>query len=319
MRILFYRADGATEPWLTDLRARLPGADLAVWRDGEVLEPCDYAVLWAPPAALVRQLSEVSGAGRPSPRLKAIFMAGAGVDGLLKHGDAVPDVPIVRLGDAGMGVQMAEYVVHAVLRYFRRFDEYEKQARRGVWAPLPQHHKDDFSIGVLGMGVLGRQVIDALAPFGFPLRGWSRSPRTLDGVACFAGMEELDDFLAGTRVLVCMLPLTPHTANLLDRHRLSVLPQGAYLINVARGGLVAEPDLLTLIRACHIAGATLDVFRNEPLPAPHPFWDEPRITLTPHISALTLCREAACQIAEKIGQFERGEPVDHVVDRERGY
>jgi glyoxylate/hydroxypyruvate reductase A len=318
MRILFYRADGATEPWLTDLGERLPQAELAVWRDGDPVEPCDYALLWAPPAALVRGLGGMAAPGG-SGRLKAIFMAGAGVDGLLKHGDAVPNVPIVRLGDAGMGVQMAEYVVHAVLRYFRRFDEYEKQARRGVWAPLPQHHKEDFSIGVLGMGVLGQQVLGALAPFGFPLRGWSRTPRQLAGVESYAGMDELEAFLGGTRVLVCMLPLTPDTANLLDRHRLSMLPQGAYLINVARGGLVAEPDLLTLIRACHIAGATLDVFRNEPLPAPHPFWDEPRITMTPHISALTVCRDAVIQIADKIGKLERGEPVAHVVDREHGY
>jgi glyoxylate/hydroxypyruvate reductase A len=125
--------------------------------------------------------------------------------------------------------------------------------------------------------------------------------------------------LAGTRVLVCMLPLTPETTNLLDRARLSLLPQGSYLINVARGAHVAEPDLLTLIRSGHLAGATLDVFRNEPLPAPHPFWEEPRITMTPHISALTVRQDSVRQIAGKIGQLEHGEPVADVVDRTRGY
>ena len=136
---------------------------------------------------------------------------------------------------------------------------------------------------------------------------------------CYAGMEALGDFLAGTRVLVSLLPLTPETNNLLDRRRLSTLPQGAYLINVARGAQVAEPDLLTLIRAGHIAGATLDVFRNEPLPAPHPFWEEPRITITPHISALTVRGEAVRQIIDKITAIEAGQQVDDVVDRNLGY
>ena len=128
MRILLYRADGQTGPWVTDFAQVLPHADVVVWQEGAREAPCDYAVLWAPPAALLGQLAHV----------KAIFLAGAGVDAILKFGDALPSVPIVRLGDAGMAVQMAEYVAHAVLRYFRRFDDYEKQARRGIWAPLPQ-------------------------------------------------------------------------------------------------------------------------------------------------------------------------------------
>jgi glyoxylate/hydroxypyruvate reductase len=132
-------------------------------------------------------------------------------------------------------------------------------------------------------------------------------------------MDSLEAFLSGTRVLVSLLPLTAATNNLLDRRRLATLPQGAYIINVARGAQVAEPDLLALIRAGHIAGATLDVFRNEPLPAPHPFWDEPRITITPHISALTVRGEAVRQIVDKITAFEAGQPVDDLVDRNLGY
>jgi glyoxylate/hydroxypyruvate reductase A len=309
MRILLYRADGNTQPWVAGFKAALPFAEVAVWHDNATIAPCDYAVLWSPTPELLEPLSHV----------KAIFSTGAGVDALLKFADVLPQVPIIRLGDAGMAVQMAEYVTHSVLRYFRRFDEYEKQARAGTWKQLPQHRKEDFTIGVMGTGVLGMRVLESLAHFGFPLRGWSRSEKQIEGVACFSGSEGLDDFLRGTRVLVCMLPLTTETANLLDRARLSLLPQGAYLINVARGAHVAEPDLLTLIRAGHIAGATLDVFRNEPLPGPHPFWDEPRITLTPHISALTLPFESAVQIAGKINAMERGEAVADVVDRTRGY
>ena len=313
MRILVYRADGHSAAWVADLATALPGVEVLAWQPGEgeggCAGECDYAVLWAPPLELLAQLANV----------KAIFVTGAGVDAILKFGAALPSVPIIRLGDAGMAVQMAEYVAHAVLRYFRRFDDYERQARRGIWAALPQHDKQNFSIGVLGMGMLGARVLETMAHFGFPLRGWSRTPRQVDGVACFSGTKGLPAFLAGTRVLVCMLPLTLETTNLLDRTRLSLLPRGAYLINVARGAHVAEPDVLALIRSGHLAGATLDVFRNEPLPAPHPFWNEPKITITPHISALTVRQDSVRQIAGKIYALENGEPVADVVDRTKGY
>ncbi len=308
MRLLIYRADGNTAPWLRDFTKALPELEIVAWSGGAV-PACDYALVWGPPLELIEQLAAV----------KAIFVAGAGVDALLKFGDALPDVPIVRLGDAGMGVQMAEYVLYAVLRYFRRFDDYDSQARDGVWEPLALASKDAFTIGVMGTGALGKRVLEALGHFGFPLRGWSRTAKTIDGVSCFAGTAQLDDFLSGTRVLVCMLPLTPETTHLLDRARLEKLPKGAYIINVARGAMIAEPDLLALIRSGHIAGATLDVFRNEPLPSPHPFWGEPRISITPHISALTVRGDSVRQIAHKINALERGEPIADVVDRKLGY
>lgn len=310
MRILLHRADGKTEPWIKDFAKYLPEADIEIWHAGEKNQACDYAVVWSPPEAMLPELAQV----------KAIFVTGAGVDALLKFNDALPShIPIIRLEDAGMALQMAEYVTHSVLRYFRRLDEYEVQARAGQWLPLPQHPKEDFAVGVLGMGVLGTRVLEALAPFGFPLRGWSRTEKSMTGVQCFHGAEGLDTFLRGSRVLVCMLPLTPDTNNLINRTNMGKLPQGSYLINVARGAHVAEPDLLALIKSGHIAAATLDVFRNEPLPAQHPFWQEPRITITPHISALTLRRESVQQIAEKIRKTAKGETVAGVVDRNQGY
>lgn len=309
MRIVLYRGDGVIEPWEREFSAVMPHAETVTWKEGQLLPPCDYAVLWNPAPGLLAQLGDV----------RAIFLMGAGVDAVLKFGDALPRVPLVRLGDAGMGVQMAEYVAHAVLRYFRRFDEYEQQARHGAWNPLPQHPKDSFTIGVMGLGRLGMPVVEAMRHFGFPVRGWSRAPRDIPGVPTYAGMEELDAFLHGTRVLVVLLPLTAETSNLLDRHRLGKLAPGAYLINVSRGAILAEPDLMTLIRSGHIAGATLDVFRHEPLPAPHPFWNEPRISLTPHISALTMRHDAVRQIADKIDALEHGQPVADLVDRQLGY
>jgi len=162
-------------------------------------------------------------------------------------------------------------------------------------------------------------VVAAMRHFGFPVRGWSRSPKDIPGVPTYAGLAQLDDFLHGTRVLVCLLPLTADTTNLLDRHNLGKLAPGAYLINVSRGAILAEPDVMTLIRSGHIAGATLDVFRHEPLPAQHPFWNEPRIALTPHISALTMRTDAVRQIADKIAALEHGQPVADLVDRHLGY
>ena len=310
MRILLYRGDGDTAPWAEEFARHLPEAEMVAWQEGVSHAPCDYAVSWGSPEAALRELAEV----------KAIFLGGAGADAILKHEDAIPrHVPIVRLGDAGMGIQMAEYVLHAVLRYYRRFDEYEAQARAGEWKPLPQHRRDEFSVGVLGAGVLGKHVLEALKPFGFPLHTWSRSAKQIEGVQAHAGDEGLDAILRASRVLVCMLPLTPETSNLLNRNNLAKLQQGAYLINVARGAQVSEPDLLAMVKSGQIAGATLDVFRNEPLPVQHPFWQEPRITITPHISALTQRSESVQQIAGKIRQLEKGEPIADVINRELGY
>jgi len=310
MRILLHRADGKTEPWIKDFARHLPEAEVVVWQEGVKAPPCDYAVIWSPPEAMLRELAEV----------RAIFLTGAGADAILKFEHEIShDIPIIRLGDAGMGIQMAEYVTHAVLRYFRRLDEYELQARHGSWLQLPHLHKEDFAVGVLGMGVLGMRVIHALKEFGFPVRGWSRTPKQVAGVQCFSGPEGLDTFLRGANAVVCMLPLTPETNNVLSRGNMLKLPQGAYIINVARGAHVNEPDLLNLIKSGHIAGATLDVFRNEPLPVQHPFWEEQRVTITPHIAALTLRRESVQQIAGKIRQLEKGEQVADVINRLHGY
>ena len=307
LRILLYRSDGQTAAWEAAFKAALPQAQVTTWIAGSA--DCDYAVIWAPPAALVAQLQHV----------KAIFLMGAGVDAILAFGAALPSAPLIRLGDAGMGLQMAEYVLHAVLRYFRRFDEYDRQLRLGVWKPLPAHDRSDFTVGVLGLGQLGTRVIDALRPFGFPLRGWSRRSKTIDGVACYAGLDALDDFLRGTRVLVCLLPLTLETENLLDRARLALLARGGFVINVARGAHIDDQALLALIREGYLAGATLDVFRTEPLPLDHPFWGEPRVTITPHVSALTLLDESVHQIAGKMQALARGDTVADIVDRTAGY
>ncbi len=309
MDIIFHSAGANPELWQNALQQAMPEANMRIWHEGDTA-PADYALVWKPPAAMLR--------GRTD--LKAIFNLGAGVDAILQLGDALPaGVPVIRLDDAGMGVQMAEFVAHAVLRYFRRLDDYARQNQQQVWRFLTPYEKKDFSIGVLGLGVLGNRIIDALRGFDFPLNGWSRTQKSVTCVNCYAGHDQLDQFLKASKVLVVILPLTTETENLLDREKLALLPKGAYLINVARGAHLIENDLLDLIQEGHIAGATLDVFREEPLAPTHPFWQEPRITLTPHISALTMRDESARQIAAKIQALQAGQAIAGLVDQSRGY
>ena len=306
MKITFCCTDTKAEPWLQGLAAALPGADITVWQPGA--PQADYAVVWAPPQQFMDE----------QPGLKALFNIGAGVDALLKL-RLPPQALVVRLDDAGMAVQMAEYVCHAVIRHFREFDAYEADMAAGRWGYRKPRLRGDFPIGVMGLGVLGERVAKALAQFDFPVNGWSRSPKAIDGVRGFAGAAQFNDFLAASRVLVNLLPLTPETVDVIHRDTLARLQPGAYVINVARGAHLVEDDLLAAIDSGHVAGATLDVFRTEPLPAGHAFWNHPRITITPHTSARTLREESIAQIARKMAALERGEPVAGVVDAARGY
>ena len=309
MRIAFCCTGTAPEPWLQGLSAALPGAEVQVWAPGA--PPADFAVVWAPPQAFIDE----------QPGLKALFNIGAGVDALLKL-RLPPNALVVRLDDAGMAVQMAEYVCHAVIRHFREFDVYDADTARGQWSFRKPRVRADFPVGVMGLGVLGARVAQALRTFEFPVNGWSRSPKTLDGVRCFAGQGGFHGFLAASRVLVNLLPLTADTHNILNRDSLQRLQPGGYVINVARGAHLVDDDLLALLASGHLAGATLDVFRTEPLPAGHPFWGHPAITVTPHTSARTLRDESIAQIARKIAAFAQGQPLAQlsgVVDVAMGY
>ena len=306
MKVTFCCTGTKPEPWLDGLRAALPGAEVSVWEPGA--PQADYAVVWAPPQQFMDE----------QPAIKALFNIGAGVDGLLKL-QLPPNAKVVRLDDAGMSVQMAEYVAQAVIRHFRELDGYESDMRNGKWAFRKPQTRADFPVGVMGLGVLGERVAKAVNVFEFPVRGWSRSPKQIDGVQTFSGDAGFTEFLQGTRILVNLLPLTPETENIINRNTLSQLQRGAYIINVARGAHVVDQDLIAMIHEGHIAGAMLDVFRQEPLPADHPFWQVPQITMTPHTSARTLRDESIAQIVGKVAAMSRGEPVLGMVDPQRGY
>ncbi len=306
MNITFCCTNTKAESWLDGLRAAFPQATVDQWAPGA--PPADYAVVWAPPQQFLEE----------QPRLKALFNIGAGVDALLQL-RLPPETKVVRLDDAGMSVQMAEYVCHAVIRHFREFDGYEADVSQGRWSFRKPHDRADFPVGVLGLGVLGERVARALRVFEFPVHGWSRSAKCIQGVVCHSGSDQLNNFLGQCRVLVNLLPLTPETKDILNRKTLSQLQPGGYLINVARGAHLVDDDLIALLDSGHLAGATLDVFRTEPLPASHPFWQHPKIQITPHTSARTLRSESIAQIAGKIAALEHGEWVAGIVDPVRGY
>jgi glyoxylate/hydroxypyruvate reductase A len=309
LQILFFNPDPDSHAgWLQLLTAALPDAAVRLWQRGDNAS-ADYALVWQQPPELLQ-----------APRgLKAVFNLGAGVDAVLKQLTQQPELPLIRIDDGAMAIQMAEYACYGVLHYFRQFDRYGQQARDGQWIRLAPRDKSQFTVGILGLGVLGSRIAQALRHFDFPVQGWTRGPRPASDIPTFHGADGLQQILRTSNVLVCILPLTGETRGLLDRAALEQLPPHSYIINVARGAHLVQDDLLTLIRSGHLAGAMLDVFDEEPLPPQHPFWREPRITITPHISAKTVRAESIRQITQKIAALERGESVAGLVDRNKGY
>jgi glyoxylate/hydroxypyruvate reductase A len=292
--------------WRDALAERLPEARVHAGLDAPA---CDYAVVWRPPAQLFEQ----------QRHLKALFSLGAGVNGLLAMPSLPRDLPLIRMEDCGMAAQMIEYALHVSLRHFRRFRDYEQAQAQLRWAPQALRLRSDFQVGILGLGVLGGAVARAMADFGFSVSGWSRTARSVPGVCCEHGPGGLAAVLARSELLMLLLPLTSETEGLLNRARLAQLPTGAAVVNLSRGEVVDDDALLEALDAGRITEAHLDVFRQEPLAPEHPYWQHPRVRLTPHVAALTPHAIACKQVAEKIRCLQAGKPVSGVVDRLRGY
>jgi glyoxylate/hydroxypyruvate reductase A len=284
--------------------------DLQVWNRQST--GARYAVVWLPPADLF-----AAEAG-----LRAVFNLGAGVDALLARGVVPPELPIIRLVDAGMAPKIAEYACFAIARIARGLDRFAPPPQ-GVRNWDAERSREDLPrVGVLGLGAMGAAVLEAAARFGYPVAGWSRSPRKIAGVETFAGMQQLGAFLARTQVLVNALPLTGETRDLLDRRFFAQMPEGSHVINVGRGGTIVDEDLLAALDEGRLASATLDVFRVEPLPPDHPFWSHAKVTVTPHLAAPTPHGPASEQIAAALKQLESGvapRDLPGYVDRLAGY
>lgn len=306
---ILYRSDAPrAAAWASYFAEHAPDLDLRVWPDAGKLDEVEYLIAWQAPAEFLATL----------PRLKVLFSSGAGVD----HVDfsAVPaHIPIVRMVEPGIINGMVEYVSLAVLALHRDFFDYVAAKAARVWNPLEVPPASARSIGVMGMGSLGRAVLERLGTYGFRLRGWNRSLRRMDGVESFAGPDQLQPFLEGCDILICLLPLTPATRGILNRKLFSALPAGAALINVGRGPHLVDADLLEALDSGRLSRAILDVTDPEPLPAEHPFWTHPRVLVTPHVASMTQPETAAPILLENVRRHRRGEPLLDLVDRSRGY
>jgi len=308
MTLLFVWRDGDTAGWIAALQSHMPELDIRVWPDIGDPHEVAFALVWG----------ELAGAFRRLANLEIIFSLGAGVEHLLGRPD-LPSVPIVRLVDPALRVGMVEYVLMRVLHYHRRMPEYAAQQRRHQWREMVQTQPHERRVGVMGLGELGGAVAEALIGLGFDVAGWTRTRRAMPGVACFHGPNGLHQFLDRSDILVCLLPLTQDTENILNAELFATLPRGACIINVARGGHLVDDDLIAVLDAGQLDGATLDVFRTEPLAPDHAFWSHGKITVTPHISAWSLPESGAKAVCDNIRRHLAGEELLHVVDRERGY
>lgn len=309
MALLFLSDSDDPVVWRAALTRRLPGLDMRVWPEIGNAAEIEAALVWNhPPGALAR-----------CPNLRAVLSLGAGVNHILDDPALPAHVPVARIVDPSLAAGMAEYASLAVLRYHRNFDVYERLQRERHWKRLPIPVAARRRVGVLGLGEIGMACARAILALGFPVAGWSRTPKSLDGIASHAGPDGLARFLAATDILVCVLPLTAETRGLINRTTLAALPRGAFVINIARGAHVVEADLIAALDSGHIAGATLDVFADEPLPRDHPFWTHPQVTVTPHIAALTNPATAAEGVADNLRRLAEGRPLLHLVDRARGY
>lgn len=299
--------------WVRLFREQPGGRSVYAWPDdpGDPAEVA-YACVWRPPEGLLDTL----------PNLKMIVNLGAGADHLLAD-PRLPNVPIVRAAHPDLSMRVTEYVVLHTLRYHRRQPLYDAQQGQHVWRVHPQPAASEVTVGVMGLGVIGSEAARVLARIGFKVVGWSTRAKQVD-VQVFHGADGLDPFLAQTEILICLLPLTAETHGILNRSLFAKLKRdgaagGAFLINAGRGGLQIDADILAALDDGTLAGATLDVFPHEPLPAQSPMWLHPKVTVTPHNAGDILPAFLVADVMQQIGRLERGEPLLNLVDRRRGY
>lgn len=309
MALIFKCEAARAAAWRKAFEKQMPTLDLRMWDEPGDIADIEYAMVWKPPRGVLRGF----------PNLKAIFSIGAGVDHLFSDTELPEGVPVVRMVEPELTRGMTEYAVLHVLRHHRRQHEMEGNQRDRKWELISGPTAPSRRVGVMGLGELGRAAALALAALEFDVAGWSRTPKDIPGVECFHGDFAKDAFLARSEILICLLPLTAETEGILNAELFDRLPRGASVINAARGGHQIEDDILAALDSGQLSEATLDVFRQEPLPGDHHFWRHPRVTITPHNASLTDPDGAVRQVAENIQRIRRGEPPSNIVDPKMGY
>jgi len=306
--ILLATGSWDSKSWVAAIRAGDPDRPLQVWPDIADPSQIAYALVWEPQAGLLSRL----------PNLRVIFSLGAGVDLLLAQPD-LPDIPIVRVVDPDLTQRMTEWVVLQVLIHHRQQRTYDRQQAARVWKELRQPAARDVRVGIMGLGVLGRDAATVLRRLGFNVAGWSRRPADIENITYFYGRSALDRFLERTDILVSLLPLTPETKGILATPLFEKLARdgalgGPVLINAGRGGLQVEADIVSAIKRGVLVGASLDVFEREPLDLGSPLWALPNVIITPHAAAASAPTALIPPILDQIRDFEAGKPLQNVVD-----
>jgi len=315
MALLVIGSDRA-QSFAETARSFAPDRDIRLHGAHGAEDEVEYALAWQPPV----------GALKTFPNLKLIVSVGAGVDHLFRDRE-LPAVPVSRYVDPDLTTRMTEYIVLHTLLHTRRLTEYQSQQRNTTWRYLPEATASQVRVGIMGLGVLGQAAATALLRLGYQVRGWSRSAKSVDGVACFAGTEGLDAFLDETDILAVLLPLTPATEGLIDRSVLKRLSRsgrhprmpGPVLINAGRGKLQVEADILAALEAGELYAASLDVFETEPLPAESPLWGHPRVIVTPHNAAESADESIVSYFLRQVERVERGEDAENIVNPKVGY
>lgn len=296
-------------PWVKALKEKRPELDVRIYPHDLPREEVTFALAWNHPLGVFKEF----------PNLKSISSLGAGVDHILKDPDIPEQVQITRIKDENLTNDMADFTMALVLNHMRGLHAYKAAEKTQTWKPHKYKRNEDVTVGVMGIGTLGTEVAHRLSSIGFKVTGWASSAKRLESIKVYTGPDERDAFLATADILICLLPLTPETANILNKDNLLKLPKQAYVINVARGEHLVEEDLIQVIDAGHLAGASLDVLREEPLPEGHPFWTHPKISVTPHIASVTDPESAVVQLLENYDRAQSGEPLLNLVSRTKGY
>ncbi len=309
MAIVVIRQDNKLDAWKKALIAKASNTAIYSYLEDHPKEEITMACVWKQPPETLNLY----------PNLKCIASFGAGVDFIFKDHSVPKHIPITRVVDPVLASDMSEFVLALILGFLKNLTTYRTDQLKKVWSPQEYKRISDVNVGIMGMGALGEKLAEDLIKNRFRVIGWAKSKKIIPGVDLYTGNSQKNTFLSHSNILVCLLPLTKETTGILNRKLFRELPKQSYVINVARGGHLVDEDLLEYVNNGHLAGAGLDVFHEEPLPVEHPFWNHPKIQITPHVASVSDIDSVIPQLLENYRRLEEGLPLINEVSREKEY